>query len=65
MRRGTSLRLAARTPPYFHDGSVAKLEDAVEVMIKFQLGRSVPEEDKQAIVQFLHSLVGTYNGEEL
>lgn len=53
-----SLRLAIMTPPYFHDGSVATIDEAVAVMIQFQLGRDVPEKDKQAIVAFLTSLVG-------
>ena len=53
-----SLRLAVHTPPYFHDGSVATLEEAVEIMIEFQLGRTVPDADKQAIIAFLHSLPG-------
>ena len=53
-----SLRLAARTPPYFHDGSIATLEEAVNIMIEFQLGRTVPEADQQAIIAFLNALVG-------
>ena len=53
-----SLRLAVKTPPYFHDGSVATIDEAVGVMIKFQLGRDVPGADKAAIIEFLGSLVG-------
>lgn len=53
-----SLRLAAKTPPYFHNGSVATLQEAVDIMIRFQLGRSVPDEDRDAIIAFLESLVG-------
>lgn len=53
-----SLRLAIMTPPYFHDGSVATIDEAVGVMIQFQLGRDVPDADKQAIIAFLTSLVG-------
>ena len=53
-----SLRLAAVTPPYFHDGSIGTLQEAVDVMIEFQLGREVPLEDRQAIVAFIESLVG-------
>lgn len=34
-----SLRNVAMTPPYFHDGSVAALPDAVRVMAKVQFGR--------------------------
>lgn len=55
-----SLRMAAVTPPYFHDGSAETLRDAVDVMFEFQLGREAPDEDKDAIVKFLHTLVGNY-----
>ncbi len=53
-----SLRLAVKTPPYFHNGSVKTIEEAVDIMIEFQLGRSVPETDRTAIISFLESLVG-------
>lgn len=53
-----SLRLAVKTPPYFHDGSAKTIEEAVDIMIEFQLGRGVPEQDRDAIITFLHSLVG-------
>lgn len=53
-----SLRVAALTPPYFHDGSVETLRDAVEIMFEHQLGRSGTDDEKDAIVKFLHTLVG-------
>ena len=53
-----SLRLAALTPPYLHDGNAATLREAVDIMFKFQLGRTAPDEDKEAIVAFIKSLVG-------
>ena len=53
-----SLRLVVKTPPYFHDGSAKTIEDAVNTMIEFQLGRTVPDEDRDAIIVFLDSLVG-------
>ena len=53
-----SLRNVALTAPYFHDGSAATLEDAVDVMFRYQLGRSAPAQDKALIVKFLHSLSG-------
>ena len=53
-----SLRNVALTAPYFHDGSAATLEDAVDVMFRYQLGRSAPAEDKALIVEFLHTLTG-------
>jgi cytochrome c peroxidase len=56
--RVPSLRLAARTGPYFHDGSVATLEAAVQVMARYQLGREIGPREEQLIVQFLKTLAG-------
>jgi cytochrome c peroxidase len=53
-----SLRNVALTAPYFHDGSAKTLEAAVDVMFRFQLGRIASNEDKEAIVTFLHTLTG-------
>ena len=53
-----SLRMAALTAPYLHDGSAATLRDAVDAMFEFQLGREAPEEDKEAIVAFIRTLAG-------
>jgi cytochrome c peroxidase len=53
-----SLRNVAQTAPYFHDGSAATLEDAVDVMFRYQLGRTAPPDDKAAIVAFLKTLSG-------
>ncbi len=55
-----SLRMAAHTAPYFHDGSAKTLREAVDVMFKFQLGREAPDQDKDDIVEFIKSLAGTY-----
>ncbi|MFN0040135.1 MAG: cytochrome-c peroxidase [Burkholderiales bacterium] len=52
------LRNVAVTPPFFHDGSVAKLEDAVRIMAKLQLGRDLNEGETADIVAFLESLTG-------
>ena len=52
------LRNVAVTPPYFHDGSVASLPQAVRVMAQLQLGKQLPEEDVAHIVSFLESLSG-------
>ena len=53
-----SLRLAAINPPYFHDGSVATLPEAIKIMGKYQLGRDIPDGDVQSIAAFLGTLVG-------
>lgn len=53
-----SLRFVTLTAPYFHDGSVATLEGAIDVMAEFQLGRTLPEDERSAIIAFLETLVG-------
>ena len=53
-----SLRMAAHTAPYLHDGSAATLREAVDIMFEFQLGREAPDEDKDAIVAFIKTLAG-------
>lgn len=52
------LRNVAVTPPYFHDGTVARLDDAVRIMGKLQLGRDLAPGDVSDIVAFLESLTG-------
>jgi cytochrome c peroxidase len=53
-----SLRNVALTAPYFHDGSARTLEDAVDVMFRYQLGRVASTGDKTAIIKFLDTLTG-------
>ncbi len=60
-----SLRNIALTAPYFHDGSAATLEQAVDVMFTYQLGRVPTEQDKSLIVQFLKTLTGELAGKPL
>lgn len=54
-----SLRNVAKTAPYFHDGSAATLEEAVDVMAKYQLGRTLSQDERRKLVEFLKSLTGT------
>ena len=51
-----SLRNVAKTGPYFHDGSVKTLDQAVSLMAEHQLGRQLSAEQVQEIVTFLNSL---------
>jgi cytochrome c peroxidase len=53
-----SLRNVELTAPYFHDGATRTLEEAVDVMFRYQLGRTAPASDKNLIVQFLKTLTG-------
>jgi cytochrome c peroxidase len=53
-----SLRNIAKTAPYFHNGSVNNLKDAVYFMAKYQVGRPISKEEVSKIVSFLHTLSG-------
>ncbi len=53
-----SLRNVAMSPPYFHDGSVNSLPQAVRIMATVQLGKTLNDEDVNALVAFLQSLTG-------
>ena len=57
-----SLRMAVHTAPYLHDGSAKTLRDAVDAMFEFQLGRTAPDSDKEAIVAFIKTLAGETGG---
>lgn len=56
--RASSLRNVAKTGPYFHDGSVRTLEQAVQLMASHQLGRELSAADTSAIVTWLQTLTG-------
>jgi cytochrome c peroxidase len=60
--RVPSLRNVAATGPYFHDGSATTLAEAVKAMGFAQLDRVLSGEQIAAIVRFLNTLSGTYNG---
>ncbi len=60
-----SLRNVALTAPYFHDGNAKTLEEAVYIMAKYQLGRSMPQQDIEAIAAFLRTLTGEYQNKPL
>jgi cytochrome c peroxidase len=56
--RVPGLRNVALTAPYFHDGSAATLEDAIQVMARYQLGRQLTPDQVHALAAFLRSLTG-------
>lgn len=56
--RVSMLRNIARTGPYFHDGSVDDLAEAVQVMADVQLGNRMEDPEATAVVAFLESLTG-------
>jgi len=53
-----TLRNIELTYPYFHDGSVWTLEEAVTVMSVHQFGKPIKPEDTALIVAFLKTLTG-------
>lgn len=65
MLRVPSLRNVAVTAPYFHDGSAARLEEAVARMGHSQLGVALSRQDVRDITAFLEGLTGRYRGKSL
>lgn len=53
-----TLRNVELTYPYFHDGAYWKLEEAVDVMARLQLGRKLSEDEIGKITAFLKTLTG-------
>ncbi len=55
-----TLRNIALTAPYFHNGSVKTLDEAVIVMAKTQLDKDLTKEEVADIVAFLNGLTGQF-----
>ena len=53
-----SLRNVELTAPYFHDGGIATLEEAVRLMARLQLGRELKGQEARDIVAFLKTMTG-------
>jgi cytochrome c peroxidase len=58
--RVPTLRNVALTAPYFHNGSVETLEEAIQVMGKTQLNVTLKKDQVKAIQAFLVSLNGEF-----
>lgn len=52
------LRNVEKTAPYFHNGKVATLEQAVALMGEYQLGKTLTQQQIRAIITFLKTLTG-------
>jgi len=52
------LRNVTRTAPYFHNGSVDKIEEVVRIMSKYQVGEEFNKEQIADVVEFLKTLEG-------
>lgn len=55
-----SLRNIELTAPYFHAGKIDDLATAVRIMGLSQIGKVIPHNDIQSIVEFLKSLTGDW-----
>jgi len=53
-----SLRNIEKTGPYYHNGKVAELQEAVSKMGEYQLGKTLTEAEVKSIVTWLGSLTG-------
>ena len=53
-----TLRNIEKTAPYYHDGSIATLDEAVRQMADHQLARTLSKEEADSIVAFLKALTG-------
>lgn len=54
-----SLRNIEKTGPYFHDGQVKTLEEAIAKMGEFEIGKKLSPADVASIATWLKSLTGT------
>ncbi len=60
MYRVPTLRNITDTAPYFHNGSVNDLSEAVALMAKTQLNKDLSDKEVKDIVSFLSALTGAY-----
>ncbi len=61
-----SLRNVAKTAPYFHDGSIKTLPEAVAIMAEYQTpGGKLSDEKVKSIVTFLEALTGDLPTEKI
>jgi len=60
MWRVPTLRNVALTAPYFHNGAVKSLDEAVRVMAKSQLNRDLNDNQVSDLVAFLNALTGEF-----
>lgn len=53
-----SLRNVEKTHPFFHDGSITDLNQAVKIVAKLQLNKELTDQEVQDIVAFMKTLTG-------
>jgi cytochrome c peroxidase len=60
-----TLRNIALTAPYFHNGSVKTLDQAIKVMAKVQLNKELTKEEITDIEAFLNALTGEFPKQQM
>lgn len=60
-----TLRNIAMTAPYFHNGAVRTLDQAVNVMAKLQLDKDLSKQERADIVAFLNALTGEFPKQQM
>lgn len=65
MFRVPTWRNVALTAPYFHNGSVASLDEAVRVMAKVQLNKTLTDAQVNDIVAFMETLTGKFPDQKM
>ncbi|MCR2039298.1 cytochrome-c peroxidase [Campylobacter helveticus] len=58
MVKTPTLRNVAETAPYFHNGAIWSLRDAIKEMGSVQLGIKISNSEAKSIEKFLHTLTG-------
>jgi cytochrome c peroxidase len=58
-----SLRNVEMTAPYFHNGKVATLDEAVARMARYQLGVELTPDEKRVVIAWLKTLTGVLPAE--
>lgn len=53
-----NLRNISKTAPYYHDGTIESLEEAVRLMFHYELGKTASDEQVASITTFLKALDG-------
>ncbi len=53
-----SLRNIEKTGPYFHDGKIATLKEAIAKMADYQVGKTLSDVEIQSIETWMKSLTG-------
>lgn len=52
------MRASHWTAPYYHDGTIQTLDEAVRAMAKYELGKTLSDQDVYTIVAFMNTLTG-------